>query len=153
MKLSQDVLLGLFFSVIGAVSAWIALSYPFGTSSRMGPGYFPIIISSLLVVTGLLVLLRARLGEAEAVPTIRWRPLVIVPVAILVFGLALETLGLPLAVLLLLVLSATTSVRFRLDWKAFAGAAVFAGLCSIVFVELLGLPIPIVGTWLHGLGF
>lgn len=153
MKLSQDVLLGLFFSIIGAVSAWIAWSYPFGTSSRMGPGYFPIIVSSLLLLTGLLVLLRARLTGSEAIPTIRWRPLVLVPVAILIFGLVMENLGLPLAVFLLVVLSATASVKFRFGWKAFAGSVAFAGLCSVVFVELLGLPIPIIGNWLQGLGF
>nr|WP_052182880.1 tripartite tricarboxylate transporter TctB family protein [Rhizobium sp. YS-1r] len=153
MKLSQDVLLGLFFSVIGAVSAWIACSYPFGTSSRMGPGYFPIIVSSLLLFTGLLVLFRARLAGSGSIPTIRWRPLVLVPVAILIFGLMMEKLGLPLAVLLLVILSAAASVKFRLDWKAFAGSLVFAGLCSVVFVELLGLPIPIIGNWLQGLGF
>ncbi|MGK9052924.1 tripartite tricarboxylate transporter TctB family protein [Neorhizobium petrolearium] len=152
MKLSQDVLLGLFFTVVGAVSALIATHYPFGTSSRMGPGYFPIIVSNLLVVTGLLVLIRARLASSEPLPVIGWKPLVIVPAAIVIFGLVIEPLGLPLAVLLLTILSATTSVKFRLDWRAFAGSLVFAAFCSVLFVELLGLPVPIVGNWLQAVG-
>ncbi|MEN3150068.1 tripartite tricarboxylate transporter TctB family protein [Neorhizobium sp. IRAMC:178] len=153
MKLSQDVLLGLFFVVFGVVSVSIAMSYPFGTSGRMGPGYFPVIISSLLVLTGLLVLFRAQLVQPEMLPAIRWKPLLLVPGAVVVFGLAVETLGLPLAILLLTILSATTSIKFHIGWKAVAGSLAFAALCSVIFIELLGLPIPIVGNWLRVLGF
>ncbi|CDN58247.1 Tripartite tricarboxylate transporter TctB family (plasmid) [Neorhizobium galegae bv. officinalis bv. officinalis str. HAMBI 1141] len=151
MKLSQDVLLGLFFTTIGVGSAVMAASYPFGTSSRMGPGYFPVIVSSLLVLTGILVLFRSRL-TLGAIPEIGWKPIVVVSLAILIFGLVVEPLGLPIAVFLLTVVSATTSEKFRLDWRAFAGAAAFAAFCSVLFVELLGLPVPIVGNWLQGLG-
>ncbi|CDZ43448.1 tripartite tricarboxylate transporter TctB family protein [Neorhizobium galegae] len=151
MKLSQDVLLGLFFTAIGVGSAVMAASYPFGTSSRMGPGYFPVIISSLLVLTGILVLFRSRL-TLVAIPEIGWKPIVVVSLAILIFGLVVEPLGLPIAVFLLTVVSATTSEKFRLDWKAFAGAVAFAAFCSALFVKLLGLPVPIVGNWLQGLG-
>ena len=153
MKLSQDVLLGLFFVVFGVVSVSIAMSYPFGTSGRMGPGYFPVIISSLLVLTGLLVLFRAQLAQPEMLPAIRWKPLLLIPGAVVIFGLAVETLGLPLAILLLTILSATTSIKFHIGWKAVAGSLAFAALCSVVFIELLGLPIPMVGSWLPVLGF
>ncbi|MDQ0134252.1 hypothetical protein J2T08_002170 [Neorhizobium galegae] len=153
MKLSQDVLLGLFFVVFGVVSVSIAMSYPFGTSGRMGPGYFPVIISSLLVLTGLLVLFRAQLVQPEMLPAIRWKPLLLVPGAVVIFGLAVETLGLPLAILLLTILSAATSIKFHIGWKAVAGSLAFAALCSVIFIELLGLPIPMVGSWLRVLGF
>ena len=153
MKLSQDVLLGLFFVVFGVVSVSIAMSYPFGTSGRMGPGYFPVIISSLLVLTGLLVLFRAQLVQPEILPAIRWKPLLLVPGAVVIFGLAVETLGLPLAILLLTILSAATSIKFHIGWKAVAGSLAFAALCSVIFIELLGLPIPMVGSWLRVLGF
>jgi hypothetical protein len=153
MKLSQDVLLGLFFVVFGVVSVSVAMSYPFGTSGRMGPGYFPVIISSLLVLTGLLVLFRSQFVQPERLPAIRWKPLLLIPGAVVIFGLAVETLGLPLAVLLLTILSAATSIKFHIGWKAVAGSLAFAALCSVVFIELLGLPIPIVGSWLRVLGF
>ncbi|CDZ26870.1 tripartite tricarboxylate transporter TctB family protein [Neorhizobium galegae] len=153
MKLSQDVLLGLFFVVFGVVSVSVAMSYPFGTSGRMGPGYFPVIISSLLVLTGLLVLFRSQLAQPEILPAIRWKPLLLIPGAVVIFGLAVETLGLPLAVLLLTILTAATSIKFHIGWKTAAGSLAFAALCSVVFIELLGLPIPIVGSWLRVPGF
>ncbi|EUB99754.1 hypothetical protein PMI07_006035 [Rhizobium sp. CF080] len=149
MKIGQDSILGLFFAVIGSIALWIAIQYPFGTAGRMGPGYFPVIISSLLVLTGICVLIRSMSMSGDPFPAIRWKALTLVPAAIVVFGLAVEPLGLLPAVFLLLVLSAATSVKFRLDWKAFAGALIFAGLCAVLFVELIGLPMPVLGTWLQ----
>ena len=152
MKLSQDIALGAFFATVGVVSASIAVSYPFGTASRMGPGYFPLIISTLLTLTGIAILMRAGFGGSGAIQPGRWLPLVVVPGAIVLFGLLIGRLGLPLAVLLLTVGAATASIRFRLSWKAAAGAVVFSVICAVLFVKLLGLFIPMVGTWLPGAG-
>ena len=55
--------------------------------------------------------------------------------------------------LLLVVGAATASVKFRLDWKATAGAAAFSVVCAVAFVDLLGVPMPLAGSWLHAVGF
>jgi putative tricarboxylic transport membrane protein len=149
MKIGQDSVLGLFFAVTGCIAFWIAIQYPFGTAGRMGPGYFPIIISGLLVVTGIGVLIRSISTPGETFPAINWKALLLVPAAVVVFGLTIEPLGFLPAVLLLLVLTAATSVKFRLDLKASAGALVFAGFCTVLFVKLIGLPMPVLGTWLQ----
>jgi hypothetical protein len=152
VKITHDVVQGGLFLAIGLTALLLGLEYPLGTPGRMGPGFFPIIISALLCLTGIGILLRARLGTSEVISVTRWLPLVIVSVAILAFGFLLDKLGLPLAVFLLCVGAATASVRFQLDWKALAGAAAFAVICGILFVTLLGLPIPLVGSWLQALG-
>lgn len=152
VKIRQDAALGSLFVVVGVVALLIALSYPFGTANRMGPGYFPVIISALLTLTGIAILMRAGLGALETIGYVRWMPLLIVPGAICLFGLLIEKLGMPLAVLMLAVGAALASVQFRLSWKATAGAALFSAGCAVVFVELLGLPIPIAGTWLQAFG-
>ena len=152
MKLTQDVVQGGLFLAIGVVALLMGLEYPLGTPGRMGPGFFPIIISALLSLTGIGILLRARLGTSEVISVTRWLPFFIVAVAIVLFGFLLDKLGLPLAVLLLCIGAATASVRFQLSWKAIAGAAVFSIVCGILFVTLLGLPIPLVGSWLQALG-
>jgi putative tricarboxylic transport membrane protein len=152
MKVTQDAVQGGLFIAIGLVALVMALDYPLGTPSRMGPGFFPVAISGLLTLTGLAILLRARLASSPEIRMTRWQPLVIVSAAIVVFGFMLDKLGLPLAVLLLCIGAATASFRFRLEWKAIAGAAVFSLVCGILFVSLLGLPIPLMGTWLQALG-
>lgn len=149
MKTSQDTALGALFVVVGLAALVMALGYPIGTADRMGPGYFPVIISTLLGLTGVAILIRARLASTESIWPARWTPLVIVPCAVVLFGLLVEPLGLFLGVLMLAVGAATASVSFRLSWKATAGAAAFSVICAVVFVKLLGLPIPIVGTWLQ----
>lgn len=152
MKISQDAALGALFVAVGLTALLMALNYPMGTTGRMGPGYFPVIVSTLLSLTGIAILLRARLGSSEAIRPARWAPLAIITAAIALFGLFIERLGLPLAVLLLSVVAATASVRFRLSWKAAAGAVAFSVLCGILFVKMLGVQIPLVGTWLQGFG-
>ncbi len=148
MKLTQDVVQGGLFTAIGVAALAMALEYPLGTPGRMGPGFFPVVIAALLALTGIGILLRARLGASEVIRVTRWLPLLIVSGSIVLFGFMLDKLGLPLSVLLLCVGAATASVRFELDWKALAGAVVFSVVCGILFVSLLGLPIPIIGTWL-----
>ena len=46
------------FAGIGAGAMFIARHYPFGTTLRMGPGYFPIVLSGLLILFGIYVMLR-----------------------------------------------------------------------------------------------
>jgi len=148
MKTSQDAALGVFFATIGIVAGAIALTYPIGTPSRMGPGFFPVIISVLLTLTGIAALLRARRVGSLPIEAVTWRPVAVVPVMVALFGLLIDRLGLPLAVLMLVVGTAAASVRFELDWKAAAGAAAFSAVCALLFTKLLGLPIPLAGSWL-----
>lgn len=148
MKANQDATLGIFFAVVGIFAGAIALSYPIGTPSRMGPGFFPVIIAVLLTLTGGAVLLRARRASSLSVESLTWRPVVVVPVMVVLFALLIEPLGLPLAIFVLLVGTAASSVQFEIKWKAAAGAALFSAVCAIVFVKVLGLPIPLAGSWL-----
>lgn len=149
MKVTQDFVQGGLFAAIGVIALMMALDYPLGTPGRMGPGFFPVAISGLLALTGIAILVRARIGSSEVIRVTRWLPLAIVPAAIVLFGFTLDKLGLPLAVLLLCIGAATASVRFGLDWRALVGAVAFSVVCAILFITLLGLPIPILGTWLH----
>ena len=152
MKITQDLVQGGLFAVIGLVALLMALQFPLGTPNRMGPGFFPLVISALLLLTGIAILLRARLGQSEVIGMTRWWPIAIVTLAIIVFGFLLDKLGLPLAVLLLCVGAGSASIHFQLNWKAVAGAVLFSAACGLLFVKLLGLPIPLVGSWLQALG-
>jgi hypothetical protein len=65
------------------------------------------------------------------------------------FALLLRRLGLAGALILLVIVSAYASKRFR--WPVALTLAVGLAVgSSILFVRLLGLPIPILGTWLGG---
>ena len=56
IKSPKDFWTGVAYSVIGVIAFWIARDYSFGTDSRMGAGYFPNVLSGLLMVFGVLSL-------------------------------------------------------------------------------------------------
>lgn len=152
MNIRQDTILGTFFVVIGVTAFLMARQYSFGTTARMGPGYFPVIISALLALTGAAILLRGRIGQTAIVESGRLKPLAIVLASIVIFGLLVEGLGLPVSVFVLIVIAAMGSVKFAWNWRAAAAAAAFSAICGLLFVRLLGIPVPMFGTWLQAFG-
>lgn len=84
------------YIVIGTAFAWIASSYNFGSSARMGPGYFPLMLGILLALIGIALALKALLAETEGSDKIGkwgWKPLFFIIASNVVFGILL--VGLP----------------------------------------------------------
>ena len=54
----KDILLGVLFAVIGLVFFYQSTFYHMGTHHKIGPGYFPLLISGLLILIGLLLILK-----------------------------------------------------------------------------------------------
>ncbi|MCD4663494.1 tripartite tricarboxylate transporter TctB family protein [Agrobacterium pusense] len=132
---------------LGLAGFIIARDYSFGSAGRMGPGYFPTIISSLLIVFGLVTLGRGILRDGAQVGDINWKGLGLVTLSVCAFGFLLERAGLAIALSLLVLISAAASERFRLEGRAILGLLALVVFCVVVFVEGLGLPMPIFGEW------
>ena len=146
---SKDFWSGAIFLATGLVSVGLARSYPMGTTMRMGPGYFPTVLGGLLAVIGLILIVRALLKPGPTVGRLAYSKLALVTASTLLFALFLRRLGLALVLILLVIVSAYGSRRFR--WPvALALAVGLAVGSSIIFVRLLGLPIPVLGSWLGG---
>lgn len=142
----SDFLSGLTFFVIGAAAAAIALGYPLGTARNMGPGGFPLIISGLLALCGLVLMARAFIGAGEEPIEIAPLPLLLVSAGIAVFALILMGAGLVLATMALVLLSAAASGRFK-PVQALLLAAGLALGCTLGFVYGLGQLLPVFGSW------
>ena len=120
-----------------------------GTAMRMGPAFFPTVLGGLLTLIGLVAIGRALVSAGQPVGRMAFAKLGLVTLANVLFALLLRPLGLAASLIVLVVVSACASGRFR--WPvALALAAGLAAGSSILFVWLLGLPIRIVGTWLGG---
>lgn len=118
IKSQRDFVSGLMFLVVGVAFAWGATEYPFGTSARPGPGYFPFGLGILLAVLGAFVLFKALTLESEGgdpIGDIAWRPLVVIVAAVAVFGFALPRLGLVCTLPLLITMSALAGNEFH--WR------------------------------------
>ena len=118
-------------------------------ASQMGPGYFPRVLSTILIGLGLISLVRSCIVRGEAVSTILWRPMLQITTSILLFGYLLPRAGMAIALLALCLGSAAASREFRFDWKATAGLLALIVFCVLVFVKGLGIPAPLIGTWLQ----
>ena len=117
-----------------------------GTAGRMGPAYFPTVLGGLLTLIGAIAVVRSLLRPGEPVSKFYIKELVIILSAVLLFGFLMRGAGLVPAVLVIIMLSAYASPKFRLGQAALlaGGLAIFA---VVVFVKLLGLPMPIFGPW------
>ena len=89
IKSQKDFWSGLLFLCIGAAFAIGSLDYSFGNSARPGPAYFPFGLGVLMVILGGMVLFGALTKETpdgDPVGAFAWRPLVIILVAVALFG-------------------------------------------------------------------
>ena len=141
IKSQQDLGAGLLLIAIGAGGLLFGRELTFGSAARMGPGFFPLILSWLIVGFGVLIAARAVTLDGEAIEAIRLRPLGLVVAAIVAFALMVERTGLALAVLALVALAGCA--RPNPSAKELAALAVALSLGAVgVFVYALGQPIP-----------
>jgi hypothetical protein len=146
----KDFGAGILYIAFGAVGYWIALDYGFGRASRMGPGYFPSVLSALLMLFGLIAVIRSFIVPGEPVGGFAWKAALFVVGANVLFGLLLIPAGLIIALLALIMVSAAASMHFKFDWKAIGALIVLVVFCALVFVKGLGVPMPLLGTWFGG---
>jgi hypothetical protein len=147
---SRDFWAGLLYAGFGTAAIAIARDYGWGSSSRMGPGYFPTILGALLLLVGIASFVRSFFVAGEPIGAIAWKGLLLVTAGTALFGMLLRPAGLVLALLALVLVSAAASARFRLDWRALALMVALIAFCALVFVKGLGLPVSLLGTWFAG---
>lgn len=131
------ILLGLFVVVE-------ASGYPIGTARNMGPGFFPVGLGILLMVSGAGILaVEGKALESPPFPALAWRALFALTAAILSFAFLIERFGLAPAVMSAVFLSCLAEEK--VPWlKAAAIAVAMATVTATIFVFLLGLPLSVV---------
>ena len=149
IKAPKDFWAGVVYVGIGLSALWLGQNYPIGTASRMGSGYFPLVLSILLIFFGALSLLRSFRTDGEPIDAIALRPLVLVLGACTLFALLLPRMGVIVALLVMALVSASASAKFRFEIKAAACLVLLIASCVLVFVKFLGIPMPLLGEWLE----
>jgi hypothetical protein len=138
-----DVLAGSMFIGVGAIGMWIAREYPFGSSLRMGPGYFPTVLGGILIAFGIYTFLMALKRQEKLKRTWSVRALIILPLAALVFGVLMEYAGMVPALIGLTLISAAASPEFKF-FEQFLLALGLTLMSVLLFVYGLGLPYPLI---------
>ncbi|TNM61626.1 tripartite tricarboxylate transporter TctB family protein [Aliirhizobium smilacinae] len=143
----KDLGIGVIYLALGLAGFIIARDYSFGTSGRMGPGYFPTIISGLLILFGIIAMLRGLMREGQPIGSLNWKGMALITLSVCAFGYLLETAGVIVALLALILISAAASERFRFELRAALGLVAFIIVCAVVFIKGLGVPMPLIGEW------
>ena len=140
----QDLGAGLVFVAIGAAGIVFGQDLAVGSAARMGPGYFPMLLSGLIIAIGLLLATRGVMVEGAPIERIHLRPLLAIVGAILMFGILIDRIGLALTAALLTIGSAYArrDVDLKETLLLAAGLALF-----VVGVFVYGLTQPLPAWW------
>lgn len=133
---------GLFFIALGAGALWVSRDYPLGDLHRMGPGYFPRLLSLGMMCLGLLIV-RQGLADLAGGTGLRAGPhrsLWLIPLALVVFGLSVEPLGVVLGLALTLAVAGVAHREAQIKEIAISIVTLIV-LSVLIFVVALKLPL------------
>ena len=138
------------YMVIGLFFAIMATQYPMGTAAKMGPGYFPFFLGILMTILGLIVLIKSLSATAaiETIPKFNWRVIAQITGSVVLYGLLLPRMGFLVAVVALVLVSASASKEFT--WKgSLINAGFLVAFTYSVFVLGLKLQFPLLPVFLQ----
>lgn len=138
----EDFWAGVMFIVFGATAIFIAQDYPFGTTSRMGPGYFPTWLGIIMVVLGVMVAATGFKVQGEGVGKFAWKAMLLLSVAFVFFGWAIDNVGFVPALFVMVFLSAAAGKEFRFKEVLIMSIALIIGSWAL-FIKGLELPFPL----------
>jgi hypothetical protein len=142
LRSNRDFWAGMMFAGTGAGAMFIARHYPFGTTLRMGPGYFPVVLSGILILFGVYVMLRGLRKNEKIQGNWSLRALIVLPLSIVAFGILMDLAGFIPALAALVFISAASGREFRLVEVLLL--TLFLGALSVaMFIWGLGLPYPL----------
>jgi hypothetical protein len=142
VKSPQDFGAAILFLTIGIAGIYFGRELTFGTAAKMGPGYFPTMLSGVIVLIGAIVGLRSLTIEGPPIEPVRLRPVVFILVAVIAFGFLIEQIGLAITTSGLAIFAAYARNDVNLK-EALILAAVLAAFAIGVFAYALGQPLPI----------
>ena len=142
IRAPKDFWSGIMFLAFAAVALLAARGYSLGTPGRMGPGYFPILLATVLGGFGLVLVVRSFVIAGDGLSRLHLLPLAIIALGVCLFGVFIERLGLVIALIVVTMVTALASRESR-PMEFTALALLLAAFSVGVFVYALRLPLPI----------
>ncbi len=143
----KDFYTGLLYVAFGVAGLYIAKDYGMGNTSKMGAGYFPMVLSGLLTLFGVIALVRSFIRPGESLGEFGWKACLHICGGVVLFGVLLVPAGFIIALLALILVSASGSAHFKFSWRASLALVGLIVFCSLVFIKGLKVPIQLLGTW------
>jgi hypothetical protein len=142
MLRQTNLLSGMVFILLAAAFGFGATGYRLGTPANMGAGFLPVALAVLLGILGIAIIVQSVLRSSEPIDWGSIRPFALIIGSIFVFALTLRPLGFAGASFITVLVAGFGGPR--VSWvQRLLPALVLSVVASVVFVQLLGLPIPL----------
>jgi hypothetical protein len=139
---------GALFLIVAVFYFLMSFKYATGTPARMGPGFFPRMVSIILALVAVGILFSAVVPKAKIEKLARWdfKGLLWIAGSVALFGLLLPTFGLVIALSVLVVIASLASPEF--GWRgALINTVVLVVFCVGVFIYGINLQFPVWPVW------
>jgi Tripartite tricarboxylate transporter TctB family len=143
-----NALCGALFVATGLFFFVQSLGLEIGTAFRMGPGYFPLVLSGILVLLGLIIAAQATRVQGEPIGPLAWRGMRLILPAPIIFALTVRGLGFVPAIFLTSMVASFASTRMTVG-MAIILSVLLTAFSVIVFSYGLALPFERFGPWLR----
>lgn len=145
---NTNALCGIILMGVGLFFGWQSLGLDLGTAFRMGPGYFPLVLSGILVLLGAIILVQSTRVQGEPMGAIAVRGIFFILPAPIFFGLTLRGLGFVPSLFLTALIACFASRKMK-PLPAVALSGVLTAFSVVVFSYGLGLPFQLFGPWVR----
>jgi hypothetical protein len=140
---NKDFWAGMMLIVIGAGAMFIGRDYRFGSALRMGPGFFPTILSGILIAFGVCITAVGLRSGEKIQGSLSLRALILLPLSLVLFGVLMDLAGFIPALAALVFVSAASGREFK--WGEVLMLTVLLTVASTaLFIWGLGLPYPMI---------
>jgi hypothetical protein len=150
-KAPRDLGASFVMVIIGATGLYFGAELTMGTAGRMGPGYFPRLLSWLIIAIGLFVGSMSFSVEGPPIEAPKFRPMVFVMVSIIVFGFLMSGItisnyqvpgiGLLVTAIVIVVIAGMARPQFSLKESLLLGIGLSIATV-LIFVYALGQALP-----------
>ena len=143
LRNNKDFWAGMLLIGTGAAAMFIARNYRFGSTLRMGPGFFPSVLGGLLIAFGICIMIMGLKSSEKIQGRLSIRALIMLPLSLVLFGILMERAGFIPALAALVFMAAASGREFKVV-EVLLIAVVLTGLSVAVFIWGLGLPYPLI---------
>ena len=136
----RNLLRGLFLIAVALVFGLQSLRYPIGAFSRAGPGLFPLLVSCVLLLLGVITVMRSRLSQSVPL-AFNVKNIALVLASLCGFAVVSEHVNMIAGIFFMVFCASIAGTSYSVVRNLKIAAALIA--VGLIFQKLLGLQLPL----------
>ncbi len=142
-RLNTEVVGSVFWVAAGVFFAWGAIKMNLGTPRKIGSGFLPAVMASILIILGLFNVVRGMIRSSSSLSGILWRPHVLILASVFIYGYMVNVIGFLSSTFILMFILFRLSITDERKWVMVLLCSAFTSLAAwLIFSVVLGVPFP-----------